>query len=170
MRVVFIAGPFRGPTPWDIAENVRRAERLGLAVAQLGAMPLIPHANTALFHGQGTEQFWLDGTLELLRRSDAVMLTENWRDSVGGRAEREHAIERGIPVFSDIDELEEWLMRPRNPAELGAYAEQWNRRLDNDPWTFVRFLIDECKLDPRMVRETLAGVCPSVADLVEVPG
>lgn len=89
MPIVYVAGPFRGKTSWDIAENVRHAERFGLVVARLGAMPLIPHANTALFHGQLDDQFWLDGTLRLLEVSDAIAMIPRWRDSSGARAERE---------------------------------------------------------------------------------
>jgi hypothetical protein len=110
MRVVYIAGPFRGATPWDVAENVRRAERLGLEVAKLGAVPLIPHANTANFDGQLTDEFWLDGTLELLRRCDALILTEDWQRSSGARREKEDAESRGQPVFRDLLDLEEWLL------------------------------------------------------------
>jgi hypothetical protein len=109
VKVVYVAGPFRGPTPWDVAENVRQAERLGLEVARLGAMPLIPHANTSLFDGQLSAKFWLDGTLELLRRSDAMILTPDWEQSSGARAEFKDALERRQPVFYTLGELAAWL-------------------------------------------------------------
>lgn len=109
MKVVFIAGPFRGPTPWDVAQNVRRAEEVGLEVAMRGGMPLIPHANTALFDKQLTDDFWLAGTQELLRRCDAVMLVPDWERSSGTRAEIELAMELGMPVFECWSSLERWL-------------------------------------------------------------
>lgn len=109
MKIVYVAGPFRGPTPWDVAENVRRAERLGLEVAKLGAMPLIPHANTAHFDGQLTGQFWVDGTLELMRRCDAVVLVRGWGDSSGTLGEIAEAQRFGIPVFGDLFALDMWL-------------------------------------------------------------
>lgn len=111
MKVIYVAGRFRGDTAWDIAENVRTAERLGLEVARLGAMPLIPHANTALFHGQLTCVFWLDGTLELLKRCDGVILCHNWRDSSGARAEVEEAYRLGIPVFDSLACLRAWMAK-----------------------------------------------------------
>lgn len=108
MKVVYIAGPFRAPTAWGIAENVRAAERVGFRIAQyLGAMPLIPHANTVHFHGECTEQFFLEGTLELLRRSDAVVLIEGWTDSRGAQGEREEALAMGLPVF-DLQTIGGW--------------------------------------------------------------
>lgn len=107
MKVIYIAGPFRAATAWRIAENIRDAERFGKVVAELGAMPLIPHANTAHFHGLFTERFWLDGTMELLRRCDAVVLIPGWGHSQGARAERKEAERLGIPVFLVIDDATE---------------------------------------------------------------
>jgi len=109
MKVIFIAGPFRGATPWDVAQNVRRAEEVGLEVAYCGAMPLIPHANTALFDKQLTDDFWLAGTQELLRRCDAVMIVPGWAKSEGTLAEIELANELDIPVFYRLYRLCEWL-------------------------------------------------------------
>jgi len=111
MKVVYVAGPFRGPTAWDIERNVRSAEELAFEVFQLGVMPMIPHANTRWFHGQGPDQFWLDGTLELLRRCDAMILTADWKRSTGARGERAEAERLSIPVFETVDELAIWLDR-----------------------------------------------------------
>lgn len=117
MKVVYVAGKFRGKSAWDIAENVRAAERVGLEVARAGAMPLIPHANTAHFHGEGEDQFWLDGTLELLRRSDAVMLVNDWGESEGARDEVRLAREMGMTVFhpGEYGALAVWLAKAGDP-------------------------------------------------------
>lgn len=111
MRVVYIAGPFRGPTAWDVERNVRRAEDLAYEVFQLGAMPMIPHANTRFFHGQGPDAFWLEGTIALLRRCDAVLLTPDWQRSTGAQGERIEALSCGMPVFYEVPELAIWLGR-----------------------------------------------------------
>ena len=97
--LIYIAGPFTGPTAWDIAENVREAERHGLLVAKAGGMPVIPHANTHLFHGQLTEAFWYAGTMQLLRVCDGIFLCARWRESKGARAEYEEAHRLGLPAF-----------------------------------------------------------------------
>ena len=106
MKLVYIAGPFRGPTAWDVAENVRNAERVGLEVAKAGHMPVVPHANTQHFHGQLDDAFWLEGTLELLRRCDAVVLVPGWEKSSGTRAEVREARRIGITVYSSVGELQ----------------------------------------------------------------
>ena len=108
MKVVYIAGPFRGATPWDVEQNVRRAEALALEVARMGAMPLCPHANTRHFDGQLTAEFWLEGTLELLRRCDAVLLVPGWETSSGTKAEVAEAERLGSPVFEHLWQLNEW--------------------------------------------------------------
>lgn len=102
LKIAYIAGPFTGETTWDIAQNVRRAEELALEVAKLGVMPLIPHANTHLFFGQLTEEFWLAGTVELLERCDIMVLLPNWEASAGARAESARATMCGIPVFGTL--------------------------------------------------------------------
>jgi hypothetical protein len=115
MKLVYIAGPFRGPTTWDIAQNVRAAEALGLDVALAGYMPVIPHANTALFHGQCNDQFWLDGTLLLLSRCDALITLPTWERSSGAKAEVEFAKAHNIPVCHTLAELKQWYLAPYKP-------------------------------------------------------
>ena len=124
IKLVYIAGKFSGPNAWAIERNVRAAEDLGVQVAQLGAMPIIPHANTRFFHGlEGTTaEFWYEGTLELLRRCDAVVMTLDWEDSKGACAEREEARRLRLPVFfvvgrliqsagPEIESLSSWLRK-----------------------------------------------------------
>lgn len=110
IKVAYIAGPFRGPTAWDIEQNVRRAEALALEVFKLGIMPLCPHANTRYFHGQGTDDWWLAATQELLRRCDVAVMTPDWQLSEGARAEHTAARERNMPVFyaPDLYDLRKW--------------------------------------------------------------
>jgi hypothetical protein len=108
--VVFIAGPFRGPTPWAVEQNVRVAEETALEVWRgESGYALCPHTNTRHFDGAAPDAIWLAGTQELLFRADAVLLsTADWWASSGTRAEIDLARELGIPVFSLIEELEKW--------------------------------------------------------------
>lgn len=110
-RVVYVAGPFRGPNHFVIAENIRNAERLALEVWKLGAAALCPHANTAHFQDAAPDHVWLEGDLELLKRCDALIATDDWQRSTGARAEVEFANVHAIPVFFSIKDLSDWLGR-----------------------------------------------------------
>ena len=118
MKVVYIAGPFRASTPWGVECNVRNAEVMALAVAACGAMPMCPHTNTRFFDGQLTAEFWLAGTLELLRRCDALVLVDGWEKSSGTRAEVNEAARLGLPVFAhdQLIELKAWVKTPSDGA------------------------------------------------------
>lgn len=109
MKVVYVAGPFRGANAWDIEENIRRAERIALEVWRSGAACVCPHTNTRFFQGAADDAVWLDGDLEILSRCDAIVLTPDWAQSHGARAEEAFAKSRGLPVFCNIQELRDWL-------------------------------------------------------------
>lgn len=109
MKVIYIAGKFRGPDAWAVEQNIRRAEERGFDVAQMGASPLIPHTNTRFFNGTLTEQFWLDATLAAMLKCDAVLTVDNWSNSQGAIEEVRVARERDMPVFHSLWELQQWL-------------------------------------------------------------
>ena len=87
MKVVYIAGPFRGKTAWDVERNVRRAESWSMRVAEAGAVPLCPHTMFRYFNGTLTDEFWLRATLYLLRKCDGAVFIPFWEESVGARGE-----------------------------------------------------------------------------------
>lgn len=105
MKVVYIAGPFRGPNAWEIEQNIRRAEEQALLVWRLGAAALCPHTNTRFFQGAAPDDVWLNGDLELLARCDAVYAITGWLASSGARAEVEFAQEHGIPVCVSLEDV-----------------------------------------------------------------
>lgn len=106
--VVYVAGPYRAITVWQVECNIHRAREVGIEVARAGFMPLVPHANTAHYDGIQSDEFWLRGTMELLRRADAVMLVPGWVKSEGTRLEIEEANRLGLPVFETIEALQAW--------------------------------------------------------------
>jgi len=105
VRVVYIAGPFRGPNSWEIESNIRRAEALALEVWCAGFAAICPHANTRFFQGAAPDSVWLKGDLDILGRCDALLATEDWERSEGARAEVGFARENSIPVFFSLEEL-----------------------------------------------------------------
>ena len=112
MRVVYVAGKFRGPSHWAIHEHIRAAERVALSVWALGAAALCPHLNTIHFQDALPDDVWLAGDLALLGRCDALMTVDNWRESQGARAEVAYAHAHGIAVFHELSALDAWLRAP----------------------------------------------------------
>ena len=105
--VVYVAGPYRAATRELIAENIAVARSVAVATARLGWFPLCPHTNTAHFDDDipGQDQFFLDGTLALMERCDAVVLINGWRYSAGTLGEVHRARELGMPIFACLEDL-----------------------------------------------------------------
>ena len=101
MKVLYIAGPYRAQTEWELERNIRHAEEVALIGWQLGYAVFCPHKNTAHFGGSCSDDVWLDGTMEFLRRSDAVCMLSTWQASVGARAELEEARRLGLDIIAE---------------------------------------------------------------------
>lgn len=99
MKHVYIAGPYRGKTAWEVEQNIRRAEEVAFKVAECGHVPVCPHSMYRYFNGELTDQFWLDGTISLLSRCDVMVVLSGYENSEGTKEEIAFAQEHGIPVF-----------------------------------------------------------------------
>lgn len=117
LPLIYVAGPFRGPTPIAVRRNIEAARDLGLRVAECGAYPMIPHTMTADFDKLLTDQFWLDGTLEMLKRCDAIILTHTWEKSSGARTEYDWARQHGMPSYVDVDPSQAHIMGRQWPLQ-----------------------------------------------------
>lgn len=119
MKLIYIAGPYR---PYSCADgmwvgtpmNIRNAEvtavNLVNALGRYGLFPLVPHLNTRDFENQveqNDDQYFLDGTMAMLERCDAVLLTMPDADEVssGTKAEVHRAHQLGIQVYRTFDAL-----------------------------------------------------------------
>lgn len=110
--------------PYQRHMNIARAWETGLKVASYGAMPIVPHLNTGHMdgievRGQADEtKFWIEGTLELMRRCDAVLLIgEGWPYSAGTCGEIREAVRLKMPVFVQPFQLRSWLEWGRLPKK-----------------------------------------------------
>lgn len=146
-RVIYVAGPFRATLPnghqdfWGIQQNVMAAMRLGLEVWKMGHVALVPHANTMFFqNAEGTsDDVWLDGDLELIRRCDGVLFTPDWERSAGAREERRFAQTIGLPVFDTLSEVQDFCVSVPDCGALFRTADanecddmEGNQRRDRD--------------------------------------
>jgi hypothetical protein len=105
--LVYVAGPFSAPTREGVEANIRKAVDLGVEVARLGAWPVMPHANTAdpRFEHVRPYQFWIDGTLALLKGCDALITVDGWEKSSGARGEVAWMQDHSRPVFHSLPVL-----------------------------------------------------------------
>lgn len=108
-KIVYVAGRYRAPTPWGVRQNIEAAARLAATVWAAGAVALCPHLNAAHMEGVVDEETFINGTLALMMRCDAVITVEGWEHSVGAQAEVEMAHILDMPVFHDIGAMWEWL-------------------------------------------------------------
>jgi len=111
MRIVYVAGPFRGPNAWAIEQNIRRAEALALGVWIAGAAAICPHCNTRFYQGVLDDDVWIKGDLAILRRCDAILMAPNWEQSEGAQSEYALAQDLNLPTFyhNNLPSLQSWI-------------------------------------------------------------
>jgi len=90
MKVIYIAGAYRSNSINGIYDNIQKARKASLLFWKRGYAVICPHMNTAMMDGACPDDVWLNGYIELLKRSDVVVMLKNWERSAG--AIKEHAI------------------------------------------------------------------------------
>lgn len=98
MIVIYIAGPFRANGARAVEQNIRRAEDAAYGVWARGHAAMCPHANARWEDPEIGDQVFLDGTLELMRRCDAVIVLPDHMNSQGTLGEIAEAHKLGLPV------------------------------------------------------------------------
>jgi hypothetical protein len=115
VKVIYVAGPYRAASEWQVTQNIREAEAIALELWTAGFAVICPHKNTAYFGGASDDETWLMGDLEILSRCDAVCTTPRWKDSTGAQCEVLKAKELGKPVFYFPLIAEKWLKEQEAP-------------------------------------------------------
>ena len=185
MKLIYIAGPYR---PYTCADgtwvgtpmNIRNAEvtavNLVNALGRYGLFPVVPHLNTRDFENQvkqNDDQYFLDGTMAMLERCDAVLLTMPDADvvSVGTKAEVHRAYQLGIQVYRSFDALrraaqENQIVRLPTPAAFYANAGFYHPgRLQQSPYD-TEMDIEKAK----RIREEFMQLHPEVRKVWEARG
>lgn len=106
-KLVYIAGPYRADTVEAVKLNIESAKKTALLVLEKGYYPVTPHLNSALFEllANVDDQFYLDHTLELMERCNAVVMSQGWQESQGATAEYERAKEIKQTVYESYADL-----------------------------------------------------------------
>ena len=107
MKLIYLAGPYRAATERQKTKNIEAAIDMGIELCRHGLYPVIPHANTRDFdlYTDQTPEFFLEGTMEQMRRCDAVLFSGDWQVSEGCLAEFVEAERMAIPHFLSLKEL-----------------------------------------------------------------
>lgn len=109
MKMIYVAGPFRAATPWEVEQNIRRAEELVFKLNQyfylhnMNFFAICPHTMFRYFDGTLSDQFWLDAVMEVLRRSDAVVAMKGHATSSGTLKELALIKRLGKPIFFEAN-------------------------------------------------------------------
>jgi len=99
MDVIYIAGPYRAKSEWQLEGFIQHAEKVAIKLWQEGWAVICPHKNTAHFGGTCDDDVWLKGYIEILKRCDAIYMLRDWRQSSGATAELAVAIENDLEVI-----------------------------------------------------------------------
>lgn len=90
MEVVYLAGPLRG----NVEENIQCAEVIAARLWGMGYPVISPHLNSGKLGGRpelGTEgmdeEAFIQGTFEIMRRADILVLMPGWESSIGTKRE-----------------------------------------------------------------------------------
>lgn len=103
MKVVYVAGKYRGQNENEVWENIMLARKHALDLWKQGYAVICPHANS-IFMGHGTKDkdcfdLFISGDLEFINRADILYLLPNWKESVGATMEYQRALELGKQIM-----------------------------------------------------------------------
>jgi len=99
MEVVFISGKYRGNGYDEISKNIDKARQASIDLWKQGYAVICPHMNTAHFDGVCSDDVWLNGDIEILKRCDIVYFLDNWKESIGSKEEYNVAKRFGIRMM-----------------------------------------------------------------------
>jgi len=99
MKTIYVAGKYRGKSENEVYENIHHARTEALKLWEQSWCVITPHLNSAFMDGMNDAAKFLEGGLELVRRSDAIYLLKGWQSSQGAIAEHNLAVSLGKEVF-----------------------------------------------------------------------
>lgn len=101
MKLIYVAGPYRGKTISDVYQNIQEARKHAGWLWEQGWAVVCPHLNSAFMDGICPDESFILGDLEILSRCDAIYLLPRWQESKGATEEYYHAIRRGIEIIEN---------------------------------------------------------------------
>ncbi len=98
MKLIYVAGPYRGESENEVFENIMRARSAAVKLWDEGWAVVCPHTNTMFMGSKLGDAVFLEGDLEIVKRCDAIYMLKGFQNSQGAKAELELAIEIGLEV------------------------------------------------------------------------
>lgn len=111
MFVAFVSGPYRSVTHDAVYQNQQSARAVARDLWAVEFAAICPHLNSAWFSDGSSENRFLNGYCEILKRCDLVVTAPGWGGSLGAIAEVEVAKANGIPVVHSIGAAVAWRER-----------------------------------------------------------
>jgi hypothetical protein len=112
--LIYCAGPLSG-SECDYIKNLNRMVETADEVEQLKVGTVIPGLD--FLHGaiKGNREYfhYAKNSMIQMTRCDAVFLGEGWEDSKGCKLERGMANKLNIPVFTTLNDLKDFVNRPK---------------------------------------------------------
>lgn len=99
MYVVYVIGPYRAPTSFEMHHNIQAARDAAIQLWREGYAVICPHMNSCWLDGVITDTAFLKHYLHILARCDMAFVLPGWQHSVGSREEVKLCIAQNIPVF-----------------------------------------------------------------------
>ena len=108
--VIYISGKYKDKNREAEAQNIAKARGVAIVLWEAGFMVFCPHLNTAHFEDDCKCSYgdYLRADLEMVRRSDAMIMVDNWHDSRGAKEERKLAMQYRKPIFYTVKEAIAW--------------------------------------------------------------
>jgi hypothetical protein len=104
--LVYVAGPYRAVTLDRIQYHIEQARQTSVRLAKMGYFPMCPHTMEGLTMNDVQQdeggEFWLEGTLEMMRRCDTVVVQGLWQFSSGTLGEIHEAFKRELPLYNEV--------------------------------------------------------------------
>lgn len=138
--VIYVAGPLSAKVPSGVPTNVARAIDISNELVKRGYAPIVPHLSyyqnlRAQAQGKGIDyETWMSVDFRLLERCDAMFVIAQ---SPGTNREILFARDLGIPIFTSLEELEDFEppmagIPPASPEEEKQIADDAYRILNEE--------------------------------------
>lgn len=117
MKLLYLAGPFRDRSLWQMRKHVEQAEQIASELWREGYVVLSPHLNHGAFQGLVEDNMIGCACDLLVNKCDALVRMDGWEHSEGTRQEVNHARDCGLSILRwdhvvralfDVDTFERW--------------------------------------------------------------